>query len=187
MHVPRSLQVSLEGSPTDEDGEMHPLQLHCYDPCEARLASMEAQRILDYLHDPRDRMIVFMRAIESMKWDDIGIFCHCSGRTARTRYSQACAFLHEALSCEQTAEQQGQESVYRLRVMPPALKRVSAGAMSGRARSERKRQAVFDAVGALMEEKKPITKETVLSYAHVSSAFLRSHPDLAQMITTHSR
>ena|SRR5438105_10426605 len=53
---------------------------------------------------------------------------------------------------------------------------------NARAKSERKRQAAFAAIGELQQEKYPVTRSAVAKRAGVSVVFLRSHPDLLQAI-----
>jgi hypothetical protein len=54
--------------------------------------------------------------------------------------------------------------------------------INAKARSEKKRQAVFDALSALQQEKSAVTKAAVARQAGVSVVFLRKHPDLLQAI-----
>src|SRR5215471_15179425 len=75
QHVPRSLIEPLrpaapddEGGPTADVADPHDQYEHMY-------AEVESQRILTYLSDPLDRMIMVLRAIEGMKWDDIAAIC----------------------------------------------------------------------------------------------------------------
>lgn len=60
---------------------------------------------------------------------------------------------------------------------------------NAQAKSERKRQAVRDALALLVQERQPITKAAVARRAGVSLVFLRSHTDLVQAIeeATHAR
>ena len=54
--------------------------------------------------------------------------------------------------------------------------------INARARSEQKRQAAFDALSALQQERRSITKAAVARRAGVSVVFLRKHFDLLQAI-----
>jgi hypothetical protein len=54
--------------------------------------------------------------------------------------------------------------------------------INAKARSERKRQAAFDALSALQQERRSITKAAVARRAGVSVVFLRKHSDLVQAI-----
>ena len=54
--------------------------------------------------------------------------------------------------------------------------------INAKARSEQKRQAAFDALSALQQERRAITKAAVARRAGVSVVFLRKHPDLLQAI-----
>jgi len=52
--------------------------------------------------------------------------------------------------------------------------------INAQARSEKKRQAAFDALSRLQLEHRAITKAAVARRAGVSVVFLRTHPDLVQ-------
>ncbi len=52
--------------------------------------------------------------------------------------------------------------------------------INAKARSGKKRQAAFDTLSALQQEKGPITKAALARRAGVSVVFLRNHPDLLQ-------
>ena len=54
--------------------------------------------------------------------------------------------------------------------------------INAKARSVKKRQAAFDALGRLKHEGRAITKAAVARRAGVSVVFLRTHPDLVQAI-----
>jgi hypothetical protein len=54
--------------------------------------------------------------------------------------------------------------------------------INAKARSEKKRQAAFDALSRLRLEHRAITKAAVARRAGVSVVFLRNHPDLLQAI-----
>ncbi len=54
--------------------------------------------------------------------------------------------------------------------------------INAQARSEKKRQAAFDALARLQLEQRAITKTAVARRAGVSVVFLRAHPDLVQAI-----
>jgi hypothetical protein len=54
--------------------------------------------------------------------------------------------------------------------------------INAKARSEKKRQAAFDALACLTLEQRAITKAAVARRAGVSVVFLRTHPDLVQAI-----
>lgn len=53
---------------------------------------------------------------------------------------------------------------------------------NAQAKSEQKRQATFAAVRELQQEKHPVTRSAVARRAGVSVVFLRSHPDLLEVI-----
>ena len=54
--------------------------------------------------------------------------------------------------------------------------------INAQARSDKKRQAAFDALSRLQFEHRAITKAAVARRAGVSVVFLRNHPDLVQAI-----
>jgi hypothetical protein len=54
--------------------------------------------------------------------------------------------------------------------------------INAQAKSEKKRQAAFDALALLKLEQRAITKAAVARRAGVSVVFLRNHPDLVQAI-----
>lgn len=60
--------------------------------------------------------------------------------------------------------------------------RIEQCKVNAKERSEKKRQATFDALSALQREQRSITKAAVARRAGVSLVFLRSHPDLVQAI-----
>ncbi len=62
------------------------------------------------------------------------------------------------------------------------LSRVEQCRKNARAKSEQKRQAAFDALATLQQEKRPITKAAVARRAGVSIVFLRGHADLLHAI-----
>ena len=64
-------------------------------------AEVESQRILTYLSDPLDRMIMVLQAIEGMKGDDIAILCKRTERTVRLRYERARSYLRDCILKEQ--------------------------------------------------------------------------------------
>ncbi len=60
--------------------------------------------------------------------------------------------------------------------------RVQQCHLNAQARSQQKRRAAFDALAALLQEQRTITKAAVARRAGVSLVFLRSHADLVQAI-----
>jgi hypothetical protein len=60
------------------------------------------------------------------------------------------------------------------------LTRIEQCKINAKTRSEKKRQAAFEALSALQGEKRPITKAAVARRAGVSVVFLRKHLDLVQ-------
>jgi hypothetical protein len=60
--------------------------------------------------------------------------------------------------------------------------RVQQCHLNAHARSQQKRRAAFEALAALQQEQRTITKAAVARRAGVSLVFLRSHPDLVQAI-----
>lgn len=60
--------------------------------------------------------------------------------------------------------------------------RIEQCKINAQARSEKKRQAAFDALSRLQLEHRAITKAAVARRAGVSVVFLRNHPDLLEAI-----
>jgi chromosome segregation ATPase len=60
--------------------------------------------------------------------------------------------------------------------------RVQQCHLNAHARSQQKRRAAFEAIAALQQEQRTITKAAVARRAGVSLVFLRSHADLVQAI-----
>jgi DNA-directed RNA polymerase specialized sigma24 family protein len=100
QHVPRSLIEPLRPSPADDEGALSADVADPEDQFERLHAVDESQRILTYLADPMDRMIMILRAIEGMKWDDIAIVCKRTERTVRFRYERARSYLRECIARE---------------------------------------------------------------------------------------
>ncbi len=103
QHVPRALVDSLRPASADDEaaGTLSTDVADPLDQYENMHALDESQRILTYLIDPLDRMIMALRAIDGMKWDDIALVCKRTERTVRNRYTRACTYLHERLTQEQ--------------------------------------------------------------------------------------
>jgi len=103
QHVPRSLIEPLRPAPADDEGMLTADVADPQDQYERLHAEEESTRILTYLSDPLDRMIMILRAIEGMKWDDIALACKRTERTVRLRYERARTHLRECISREQVA------------------------------------------------------------------------------------
>ncbi len=101
QHVPRALIEPLRPAPADDEGMPAADVADPHDQYEHVHAEAESQRILTYLQDPLDRMIMVLRAIEGMKWDDIAVVCKRTERTVRLRYERARSHLRECMSREQ--------------------------------------------------------------------------------------
>ncbi|MGE5335242.1 MAG: sigma factor-like helix-turn-helix DNA-binding protein [Nitrososphaerota archaeon] len=102
MHVPQALVDRLDVPLTEGDGSESATR-ELADPgdhLEARMASLEAQRILRYLTDPLDRRIMLLRVFDEMRWDDIAAICGKTERTMRLRYEKARALLRERIATE---------------------------------------------------------------------------------------
>lgn len=67
------------------------------------------------------------------------------------------------------------------------LTRIEQCQINAKKRSEQKRQATLSALAQLQREKRTITKAAVARQAGVSLVFLRSHPDLVQIIEEAAR
>jgi DNA-directed RNA polymerase specialized sigma24 family protein len=101
QHVPRTLMEPLRPAPPDDEGGPTADVADPHDQYEHMHAEVESQRILTYLSDPLDRMIMVLRAIEGMKWDDIAILCKRTERTVRLRYERARSYLRDCILKEQ--------------------------------------------------------------------------------------
>lgn len=102
QHVPRALidRIDVEADER-EDGPGQGMEIATKtDPLGARLAALEAERILGYLPDPMDRQILVLRALEHVPWDDIARVCGKTERTMRLRYEKARVRLRECLLAE---------------------------------------------------------------------------------------
>src|SRR5215813_10602262 len=99
QHVPRALVESLQAPRQRDDNESPPGAdvIDPHDQYEEMHAEQESQRILTYLHDPMDRKIMVLRAIEGMKWDDIAVVCQRTERTVRMRYERARSYLRDCV------------------------------------------------------------------------------------------
>ena len=103
QHVPRSLIEPLRPAPADDEGVLAADVADPEDQYERLHSIDESHRILTYLTDPLDRMIVVLRAIEGMKWDDIALICKRTERTVRLRYERARIYLRECIDREHVA------------------------------------------------------------------------------------
>jgi DNA-directed RNA polymerase specialized sigma24 family protein len=101
MHVPRALMEPLRPPSPDDESAPTADVADPHDLYEQVNAQEESQRILTYLSDPLDRMIMVLRAIEGRKWDDIAIICKKTERTVRLRYERARSHLRECITREQ--------------------------------------------------------------------------------------
>jgi len=100
QHVPRALMEPLRPMPADDEGTLSADVADPFDQYERLHAIDESQRILTYLNDPLDRLIMVLRAIEGMKWDDIAIVCKRTERTVRLRYERSRSHLRECIERE---------------------------------------------------------------------------------------
>jgi DNA-directed RNA polymerase specialized sigma24 family protein len=103
QHVPRSLIEPLRPAPADDEGVLSADVADPHDQYEGLHALDESSRILTYLADPLDRMIMVLRAIEGMKWDDIAVICKRTERTVRLRYERARSYLRECIDRERVS------------------------------------------------------------------------------------
>ncbi len=100
QHVPRALVEPLRPATPDDEGTQMADVADPEDQYEQLHAEDESMRILTYLHDPLDRTIMLLRAIEGMKWDDIAEVCKRTERTVRLRYERARSYLRECINKE---------------------------------------------------------------------------------------
>lgn len=111
QHVPSALVEPLRPAPADDEGLPVSDVADPHDQYEEMHAEDESQRILTYLHDPLDRTIMVLRAIQGMKWDDIAVVCKRTERTVRLRYERARSQLRECMMKEE-------HSTYRSAIQP---------------------------------------------------------------------
>lgn len=105
LHVPQALVDRIDVA-VDESDEQNGVVTGLADPHDAleeHLANVEAQRILEYLHDPLDRQIMSLRVLEHMRWDDIAKICGKTERTMRLRYEKALVQLRQSIESEPAA------------------------------------------------------------------------------------
>ena len=100
QHVPRALIDQLRPASPDDEGTLSADVADPNDQFEHLHAVDESQRILTYLTDPLDRMIMVLRAIEGMKWNDIALVCKRTERTVRLRYERSRSYLRECIDRE---------------------------------------------------------------------------------------
>lgn len=102
MHVPQALVDRLDVPQTEADGSESAARelAEPGDQLTARMASLEAQRILRYLTDPLDQRIMILRVFQEMRWDDIAAICGKTERTMRLRYEKARALLRDRIAAE---------------------------------------------------------------------------------------
>src|SRR5437667_7686594 len=110
QHVPRSLIEPLRPAQADDEGVLAADVADPEDQYERLHSVDESHRILTYLADPLDRMIMVLRAIEGMKWDDIAVICKRTERTVRLRYERARSYLRECIDREQITTIQGTQA-----------------------------------------------------------------------------
>src|SRR6059058_6131597 len=97
QHVPRSLIEPLRPAQADDEGVLAADVADPEDQYERLHSVDESHRILTYLADPLDRMIMVLRAIEGMKWDDIAVLCKRTERTVRLRYERTRSYLRDCI------------------------------------------------------------------------------------------
>ncbi|HLY29736.1 MAG TPA: sigma factor-like helix-turn-helix DNA-binding protein, partial [Ktedonobacterales bacterium] len=103
QHVPRALmeQIDVSAEEKEDSAAQGRTIADPHDTISERMASLEAQRILNYLPDPLDQRIVMLRVFEQMRWDDIATLCGKTERTMRLRFEKARVKLRESLEAEQ--------------------------------------------------------------------------------------
>jgi len=109
QHVPRALVETIDISAEDRDdpAAQNRTIADPHDTISERMASLEAQRILNYLPDPLDQRIMILRVFEQLRWDDIAAVCGKTERTMRLRFEKARVKLREAIEAEHTQGFQG--------------------------------------------------------------------------------
>jgi DNA-directed RNA polymerase specialized sigma24 family protein len=113
QHVPRALVESLQPMRDDEEGQIGADVADPHDQYEEMHAGQESIRILTYLHDPLDRKIMVLRAIEGMKWDDIAELCSRTERTVRLRFERSRSFLRECVLQERRSRSGYNSAIYQ--------------------------------------------------------------------------
>jgi DNA-directed RNA polymerase specialized sigma24 family protein len=109
QHVPRALVETIDISAEDRDDPAAQSRTIAdpHDTINERMASLEAQRILNYLPDPLDQRIMILRVFEQLRWDDIAAACGKTERTMRLRFEKARVRLRECIEAEATQSVQG--------------------------------------------------------------------------------
>ncbi len=109
QHVPRALVETIDISAEDREDPAAQSRTIAdpQDTINERMASLEAQRILNYLPDPLDQRIMVLRVFEQLRWDDIAAICGKTERTMRLRFEKARVKLRECIEAEQTQGFQG--------------------------------------------------------------------------------
>ncbi len=102
QHVPRALIETIDISAEDRDDPAAQSRTIAdpRDTITERMASLEAQRILNYLPDPLDQRIMILRVFEQLRWDDIAEICGKTERTMRLRFEKARVKLRECIEAE---------------------------------------------------------------------------------------
>lgn len=98
--VPRSLmdRLDLPTSSASTNTDVEGISREAADPNDLLGARLDAQRALDILahvSDPRDRLIVLLRAEEELPWDDIAAMCEIGESTARRRFADVTKSLRQ--------------------------------------------------------------------------------------------
>jgi len=100
QHVPRALIEPIRPVSPDDDSLSTADVADPQDQYEQLHADEESLRILTYLNDALDRKIMVLRAIYSLKWDDIAVICNRTERTVRLRFERSRKHLQECLARE---------------------------------------------------------------------------------------
>jgi DNA-directed RNA polymerase specialized sigma24 family protein len=102
QHIPRALieRIDMRLDEQDDPVGAGSAVADPHDALGARMAAVEAQRILAYLPDSLDRQIMVLRVLEGRQWEDIAQLCGKTERTMRLRYEKARVRLQDCLRGE---------------------------------------------------------------------------------------
>lgn len=99
-HVPATLVDTIDRAAPAGDQQEAVVDILA-DPLntlDARLAVLEAERILQTLPDPLDRKIVYLRVFGNLQWEEIAALCGKTERTMRTRFERARQQMQSTLT-----------------------------------------------------------------------------------------
>ena len=108
IRVPRTLYVPVaSGADHDQDDEQVASPADSRDPIGEWADHHEAIRLLGYIHDHSDHLLLVQRAILGRKWDAIAATLGWPERTLRQRYRHALILLAGCRAIERWLEREG--------------------------------------------------------------------------------